>query len=103
MDHLGRYISQFDLPPDVSKRQVLSSTTLPTMKNKISKAVKRIMTNEDVERFKEDLAWQMAEMVVTGELYESFVCKRALVKYQSQNEVIKVTPLFHTLDKNVKF
>ena len=25
-----------------------------------------------------------------GELYESFVCKRAFVKYQSQSEVIKV-------------
>ena len=29
------------------------------MKSKISKAVKRIMTNEDMERFKEEMAWQM--------------------------------------------
>ena len=53
-----RYISSFDLPPDVSKRQVLSNST-PNMKSKISKAVKRIMTNEDMERFKEEMAWQM--------------------------------------------
>ena len=31
----------------------------------------------------------------TGELYESFVRKRALVKYQSQNEVIKVMLQIH--------
>ena len=72
MDHLGRYISSFDLPPDVSKRQVLTSET-PTMKNKISKAVKRIMTNEDVEKFKEEMAWQMAEMVVTDVINRSKV------------------------------
>ena len=46
------------MPPDVSKRQVLSNST-PNMKSKISKAVKRIMTNEDMERFKEEMAWQM--------------------------------------------
>ena len=28
--------------------------------------------------------------LITGELYESFVRKRALVKYQSQSEVIKL-------------
>jgi len=70
MDHLGRYISSFDLPPDVSKRQVLSNST-PNMKSKISKAVKRIMTNEDMERFKEEMAWQMAEMVVTDVIERS--------------------------------
>ena len=34
-----------------------------------------------------------------GESYESFVCKRALVKYQSQSEVIKEMLQFHTSKK----
>ena len=72
MDSLGRYVSSFDLPPDVSRRQVLSST-MPSMKNKISKAVKKIMTNEDVEKFKEEMAWQMAEMVVSDVVNRSKV------------------------------
>ena len=50
------------MPPDVSKRQVLSNST-PNMKSKISKAVKRIMTNEDMERFKEEMAWQMVKII----------------------------------------
>ena len=35
-------------------------------------------------------AFVMAFICVIGELYESFDHKRALVKYQSQSEVIKV-------------
>ena len=31
--------------------------------------------------------------IETGELYDSFVCKRALVKYQSQSDVLSFTIL----------
>ena len=37
--------------------------------------------------------------ILVGELYESFVLKRALVKYQSQSALIKVM-LFFTLKKS---
>ena len=33
---------------------------------------------------------------IIGELYESFVCKRALVIYKSQSEVVKVILHFVT-------
>ena len=35
------------------------------MKAKITKVVRKIITNDDVERLKEDMAWQMAELVIT--------------------------------------
>lgn len=73
VDHLGRYISCLDLPPDVQpgqKRSVISGAS-PNMKTKISKAVRKIMTNDDVERFKEEMAWQMAEMIVTDVINRS--------------------------------
>ena len=38
-----------------------------------------------------------------GESYKSFVRKRALVKYQSQIELIKVMLWFHTLKKPLNF
>jgi hypothetical protein len=34
------------------------------MGSKISRAVRRIMANADVERSKEEVAWQMAGMIV---------------------------------------
>ena len=63
VDHLGRYISCLDLPPDTTqKRSVMME---PNMKAKITKVVRKIITNDDVERLKEDMAWQMAELVIT--------------------------------------
>lgn len=63
VDHLGRYISSLDLPPDtIQKRSVMMQ---PNMKTRISKAVRKIVTNEDMERLKEEMAWQMAELVIT--------------------------------------
>ena len=44
------------------------------------------------------------EMTRKGELYVSFVHKRALVKYQSQSEVIfKAMLYFYTCKKTLKF
>ena len=34
------------------------------MKIRISKAMRKMMTNDDVERVKEEMAWQMAELVI---------------------------------------
>ena len=63
VDHLGRYISCLELPPDTTqKRQVLME---PNMKARISKVVRKIITNDDVERLKEEMAWQMAELGIT--------------------------------------
>ena len=69
VDHLGRYVSSLDLPPDTAeKKQVLIE---PNMKARISKAVKKMITNEDVERVKEEMAWQMAELVITDVINRS--------------------------------
>ena len=57
-----------------------------------------------------DITWHVPQgslvaVVGIGELYEIFDRKRALVKYQSQSEVIEVMMLlFHTFEKkHVKF
>jgi len=69
VDHLGRYVSCLELPPDVTqKRQVMME---PNMKTRISKAVRKIITNEDVEKVKEEMAWQMAELVITDVINRS--------------------------------
>ncbi len=54
-----RYTSHFDAPPDISS---LSSNQ--PMGSKISRAVRRIISNAEVEKSKEELAWQMAEIVI---------------------------------------
>lgn len=59
VDSLGRYRSDFEAPPDVS-----SISQNQPMGSKISKVVRRIITNSEVERGKEELAWQMAGMIV---------------------------------------
>ena len=41
--------------------------------------------------------------LLIGKLYDSFVRKRALVKYQSQSEVITVMLQFRKFEKSVKF
>ena len=63
VDHLGRYISCLDLPPDTTQKRPVFIE--PNMKSRISKVVKKIITNDDVERLKEEMAWQMAELVIS--------------------------------------
>jgi A-kinase anchor protein 10 len=66
VDHLGRYISFLELPPDVQPGQkVLSGLHQPSVTAKITKVVRKMMVNDDVEKFREEMAWQMAEMIVT--------------------------------------
>ena len=52
-----RYTSHFEAPPDIS-------TTSHSSGSKLSRAVRRMMTNAEVEKSKEELAWQMAGMIV---------------------------------------
>ena len=63
VDHLGRYISCLDLPPDTTQKRPVFIE--PNIKSRISKVVKKIITNDDVERLKEEMAWQMAELVIS--------------------------------------
>ena len=65
VDHFGRYTSCLDLPPDVQQKKEVLGTMEPNMKAKITKAVRKIMTNDDMEKLKEEMAWQMAELIVT--------------------------------------
>ncbi len=70
VDHLGRYRSSLQLPPEMQDRRnkshVLSGFPIQAgVKAKITKAVKKMVTNDDLERFKEEMAWQMAEMIVS--------------------------------------
>lgn len=72
VDHLGRYTSSFEAPPDSNdsgggaKSHVYSGYPhQPTVRAKISKAVRKLVSNEDMERFREEMAWQMAEMIVS--------------------------------------
>ena len=65
VDHFGRYTSCLDLPPDVQQKKEVISGMEPNMKAKITKAVRKIMTNDDMEKLKEEMAWQMAELIVT--------------------------------------
>lgn len=69
VDHLGRYVSCLDLPPDTTtKKSVMME---PNMKTRISKAVRKIITNDDMEKLKEEMAWQMAELVITDVINRS--------------------------------
>ena len=42
----------------------MSSLTSSQMGSKIGRAVRRMMANPDVEKSKEELAWQLAGMIV---------------------------------------
>ena len=57
MTSLGRYESGWVVAPDSSTEQGRKSS-------RISKAVKKLVMNEDHERLKEEMAWQVAEMFV---------------------------------------
>ena len=52
---LGRYQPRWREAPDTSPDQARS---------RFSKAVKKLVTNEDHEKMKEEMAWQVAEMFV---------------------------------------
>ena len=65
VDHFGRYTSCLDLPPDVQVKKDVISAMEPNMKTKFSMVVRKMITNVDMEKLKEDMAWQMAELIVT--------------------------------------
>ena len=58
MSSMGRYESGWALAPDTSREQGIKQGS------RISKAVKRLVMNEDHEKLKEEMAWQVAEMFV---------------------------------------
>ena len=58
MSSMGRYESGWALAPDTSRDQGIKQGS------RISKAVKKLVMNEDHEKLKEEMAWQVAEMFV---------------------------------------
>ena len=67
VDELGRYRSAFErLPTSSSSAGVASSapTTAAAPKKALSRVFRRFVTSNDIDKMQEELAWQMAEMVV---------------------------------------
>jgi len=55
---LGRYQPGWELAPDTSKNQGTKQSS------RLSVAVKKLVTNEEHEKMKEEMAWQVAEMFI---------------------------------------
>jgi A-kinase anchor protein 10 len=63
IDSLGRYRSHFEAaPPDPNSSD--KSSAAAAIGSKLSKAMKRLVSNGDIDRVQEELAWQMAERIV---------------------------------------
>lgn len=58
VNSFGRYLPGLDLGPDMSFDDGTSRGS------RLSRAVKKLVTREDHERMKEEMAWQVAEMIV---------------------------------------
>ena len=72
---IGRYESTVDHAPDTTREQGTKQTSRLVHKSyskhsilnhqiRISKAVKKLVINEEHEKMKEEMAWQVAEMFV---------------------------------------
>ena len=58
INSLGRYEPGWELGPSMNRNDGTKKTS------RISKAVKKLVNNEDHEKMKEEMAWQVAEMFV---------------------------------------
>ena len=83
---LGRYQPRWREAPDTSPDQGRS---------RFSKAVKKLVTNEDHEKMKEEMAWQVAEMFVKD------VTNITLSDDNSQNNLSKSFSEYSLLDSNL--
>jgi len=58
MNSFGRYEPGWDLAPEMSRADGTKKAS------RFSKAVKKLVTNDEHEKLKEEMAWQVAEMIV---------------------------------------
>ena len=65
VNHLGRYTSCVSYPPDEKGSKTLKKMSEVPMSRKLTHAMKRLVISESEEQYREDMSWQMAELIVS--------------------------------------
>ena len=68
VNHLGRYTSCVSRPPEGDKasgRAAKAAADTVPMSRKLTHAMKRLVVSESEEQYREEMSWQMAELIVS--------------------------------------